>query len=48
MLEEENNGTRVTIVESGFELLSAETRQKREDQTGMGYSEFLKNLKSLL
>jgi uncharacterized protein YndB with AHSA1/START domain len=47
-LEEENNGTRLTINESGFEQLPDEIRETRVEQTGMGYSQSLENLKAYL
>jgi uncharacterized protein YndB with AHSA1/START domain len=46
LLEEEKNGTRVTIVESGFELLREEIRQKRFNETTKGYGMSLQNLKA--
>ena len=46
LLKEENNGTRVTIIESGFEMLPAEIRQRRVDETSKGYEYSLENLKS--
>lgn len=46
LLAEEKNGTRVTIIESGFELLREENRQKRVDETSKGYGMSLENLKN--
>lgn len=45
-LEEEKNGTRVTIQESGFEQLAPEIRQKRFNETAKGYGMSLENLKA--
>lgn len=45
-LNEERNGTRVTIIETGFEQLSVEKRQKRVDETAKGYGMSLENLKA--
>ena len=47
-LEEENNGTRVTINESGFEQLPDEIRETRVEQTGTGYTQSLEHLKAYL
>jgi uncharacterized protein YndB with AHSA1/START domain len=48
MLEEENGGTRATIIESGYEALSGDERQQWLDATGGGYSMSMENLKALL
>ncbi len=45
-LDEEKNGTRVTITETGFEQLAPEVRQKRFDETSKGYGISLENLKA--
>lgn len=45
-LEEERNGTRVTIKETGFEQLPAEIRQRRVNETTKGYGMSLENLKA--
>ncbi len=45
LLSEENNGTRVTVIESGFEQMADGMRQKRVSQTEAGYSDSLNNLK---
>jgi uncharacterized protein YndB with AHSA1/START domain len=45
-LEEEKNGTRVIIQESGFEQLAPEVRQKRFNETAKGYGMSLENLKT--
>lgn len=44
-LADENGGTRVTVIEDGFEALPTEVRQKRVDQTGHGYSMSMAHLK---
>ena len=45
-LEAENNGTRVTVVETGFDGLPDDIRQKRYEQTASGYETVLAGLKS--
>ena len=45
-LAEENNGTRVTVTETGYEALSGEERQERLNRTGQGYTTVLANLKA--
>ncbi len=45
-LEAENNGTRVTVVETGFDGLPDDIRQQRYDQTASGYETVLANLKT--
>ena len=47
-LEEEEDGTRVTINETGFEQLPDEIREIRMEQTGTGYTSSLENLKAYL
>jgi uncharacterized protein YndB with AHSA1/START domain len=47
-LEEEKEGTRVTVNESGFEQLPDEIRETRMEQTAAGYTESLENLKAYL
>ena len=48
MLEEENGGTRFTVIETGFELLSEEDRQKRLEQDSAGWDMALENLKAYI
>jgi uncharacterized protein YndB with AHSA1/START domain len=48
LLEEENEGTRVTIRETGFETLAADIRQSRVEQTAAGYGMSLENLRAYL
>jgi uncharacterized protein YndB with AHSA1/START domain len=48
MLEAENQGTRVTIVESGYEGVPADSRQAWLDAAGNGYSVSLEHLKASL
>ena len=48
MLEEENGGTRVTIIESGYEALPDDLRQQWLDQTGVGYAGSMENLQAYL
>jgi uncharacterized protein YndB with AHSA1/START domain len=43
-LEEENGGTRFTVIETGYESLSEEERQKRLEQDSGGWEMALKNL----
>jgi uncharacterized protein YndB with AHSA1/START domain len=45
-LVEENDGTRVTINESGFEQLPDAIRETRLEQTAAGYIQSLENLKA--
>jgi uncharacterized protein YndB with AHSA1/START domain len=47
-LAEENDGTRVTIRETGFESLAADIRRSRVEQTTAGYGMSLENLKTYL
>jgi hypothetical protein len=46
LLAEENGGTRVTIVETGYESLPGDVRQQRLDESAQGYSESLEHLKA--
>jgi uncharacterized protein YndB with AHSA1/START domain len=46
LLEEENNGTRVTVTLSGFENLPVEARQDRIMPSGMAWEKALANLKA--
>ena len=46
ILEEEENGTRVTVSESGFEVLPDDIRQQRFDSTAKGYATVLEGLKA--
>jgi uncharacterized protein YndB with AHSA1/START domain len=48
LLEEENGGTRFTVIEAGFEGLSAEDRQKRLEQDSAGWDMALENLKAYI
>jgi uncharacterized protein YndB with AHSA1/START domain len=48
LLEEENDGTRITIRETGFESLAADIRQQRIEQTAAGYGISLENLRAYL
>ncbi len=48
MLEEENGGTRVTIIESGYESMPDDVRQQWLDAVGQGYSMAVENLKAYL
>lgn len=45
-LERVNDGTQVTVNETGFEHVPADVRQKRLDSTGRGYSAVLYRFKS--
>lgn len=47
-LEEENEGTRVTILETGYEALPEAERQQWVDDTYEGYGMSLENLKTYL
>ena len=48
LLTEENDGTRVTIHEGGYEALSDTVRQQWLDATGNGYTMSIENLKAFL
>lgn len=48
LLEEENNGTRLTVRETGYEGMSEDIRQKAMDSTSKGYTIVLNSLKELL
>lgn len=48
ILTAENDGTRVTIRETGFETLAADIRRSRIEQTAAGYGLSLENLKVYL
>jgi hypothetical protein len=48
MLEEENGGTRFTVIESGYEALPADARQQRADQDSKGWEMALENLQAYL
>lgn len=48
LLRTENNGTRVTIYESGYEAVPADERQDWLDATGGGYTLSMENLKAHL
>lgn len=45
VLDEENGGTRVTVMETGFEALPDDIRQERFDSTHKGYGTVLEGLK---
>jgi uncharacterized protein YndB with AHSA1/START domain len=45
-LAEENNGTRITVTETGYEALSGEARQQRMERSGQGYTMVMANLKA--
>ncbi len=45
-LEEENGGTRVTVNESGYELLPPAARQARMDPNTVGFGALLENIKA--
>jgi uncharacterized protein YndB with AHSA1/START domain len=47
LLTEEEEGTRVTVIQSGFEALHDDIRQQWMDKTGEGYTIVLENLKNL-
>lgn len=47
-LTEENGGTRVNVIESGFESLPEDIRHKRAEQTAEGYTSVLNDLKEML
>jgi uncharacterized protein YndB with AHSA1/START domain len=46
LLEEENGGTRATILESGYEAIPADERTQWTDATGGGYTMSMENLKA--
>jgi uncharacterized protein YndB with AHSA1/START domain len=46
LLEEENGGTRATIIETGYETLPDEVRQQMVDATAGGYCMSVENLKA--
>ncbi|HET9224863.1 MAG TPA: SRPBCC domain-containing protein, partial [Roseiflexaceae bacterium] len=48
LLAEENGGTRITIIEAGYESLPEDVRQHRLDETAEGYSGSLEQLKAYL
>ena len=48
LLAEENGGTRMTIIEAGYESLPADVRQQRLDETAQGYRASLEQLKAYL
>jgi uncharacterized protein YndB with AHSA1/START domain len=48
LLVEENDGTRVTVIQSGYESLPAETRQQWLDADTSAYTTIVENLKSYL
>ncbi len=48
LLEEENGGTRFTVVESGLESMPAEDRQKYMEQNGHGWDLALGNLNAYI
>ena len=44
LLEEENGGTRFTVIETGLEALPEDARQKHLEQDGAGWVQALANL----
>ena len=48
VLTEENNGTQVTVRETGFEVLPDDVRQTRFDRIAQGYNTVLASLKAYL
>jgi uncharacterized protein YndB with AHSA1/START domain len=48
LLEEENGGTRFTVIESGLESLPVDARQKHLEQNGHGWEMALENLKAFI
>jgi uncharacterized protein YndB with AHSA1/START domain len=48
LLAEDNNGTRVTIIETGYESLPGDVRQQRLDESARGYGWSLEQLKAYL
>lgn len=46
ILEEENGGTRFTVIEAGLESLPDDARQGRIQQNGPGWEKVLENLKA--
>jgi uncharacterized protein YndB with AHSA1/START domain len=48
ILEEENEGTRVTVSETGYEALPDDIRQKRLDSTAEGYRQVMEGLKAFI
>lgn len=48
LLEEENGGTRFTVIESGLEALPAEDREKYLQQNGYGWDMALSNLNAYI
>jgi uncharacterized protein YndB with AHSA1/START domain len=48
LLEEENNGTRVTVTMSGFEKLPVDARRDRIMPSGMAWEKALANLKAYI
>jgi uncharacterized protein YndB with AHSA1/START domain len=48
LLEEENDGTRFTVLEAGLESLSEDERNQRLDQNGKGWEMALENLNAYL
>ena len=48
LLEEENNGTRFTVIETGFELLPEDQRKQRLEQDSGGWEMALENLKAYI
>lgn len=48
LLDSENNGTRLTVTEAGFEALPEESRQKIFDRTAAGYGDVVQDLKAYI
>jgi len=45
-LDEEKGGTRVTVTETGFELMPEDARRQRMEQDAMGFDMLMENLKA--
>jgi uncharacterized protein YndB with AHSA1/START domain len=46
LLAEENGGTRVIVIEAGYEGLPDDIRQSRMDSSARGYAQVMENLKA--
>lgn len=46
LLAEENDGTRLTVTEAGFETLPEDIRERRAEDTSRGYESVLTDLKA--
>jgi uncharacterized protein YndB with AHSA1/START domain len=47
-LREENNGTRLTLIYSGYELMPVETRNQQMEQNTFGFGMMMANLKAVI